>query len=372
MEISLDNKQILSKSEIRRNPSGKNIKEQIICKVSDFYKEIAEVEVYSHWLDFALKFRDYKIDNSRIFRGQSNDLQNLKFNFWQIQPNLFRSEYRRITLHEYFQNLIFSSDYITSYRARLKNQLASSNLIDLMAFLQHNGIPTPLVDFTTDPITAMYFAMSKLPIKNPIFPEALFHSVFEINRNTLLEDFRIKELVMNHGIQKHDIIDSFANFRIEINPEDNRYDDAPLLGLCNNISQEYNLINNKLEKQNGEFIFLHLPDRIYLDGRWIKELSLEWLLKILCKRNGLLNKPIILHLIPYKSIIDDVDGVFFPHDLLYTYFKLKGKTGLNLFEDITGFRYDFLFNSFKNYTNVNPVSHDDKKLTEVLRNKGVI
>lgn len=344
----------------------------VLHRIKEYYDDIADIQVYNHWLEFARKFKDFSPSSSLIFRGQSNALQYSNLDFWQIQSNLKRSPYGSMELLEYLQNLLFSKDLLTKYGVRSNNNSKKINLLEIMAFLQHQGIPTPLVDFTKDPITALFFALSSLPVKNQPYEDALYHSVFEIDKKILVRDFGIREFSLSHEIKRLDILDQLPMFEIGID-EDIERNQNLLMGICYNDQKSESLINSKLQKQDGEFLFLHLPDKVYKKRKLIKDLNLEYLLKIVKKRKNIEIKPIRLHLIPYDSINKEIEVDLYSHDLLYAYFKIKAKTGLNLFEDTTGFKYDFMFNAFKNYTMVNPASDQlNRRLIDALKNEDAI
>jgi hypothetical protein len=361
------------------------ISDYVLKSMSEFYQDFLDVVPYNHWKDFAIKFKDYKLNETTIFRGQSNSLSNRELDFWEINSSFNRSPYKTMNLSDYLLNLARATNEISKYGVDCIDDKNSNSVIDLMAFLQHKGIPTPLIDFTKDPITAFYFALSGIPPVMAHQPsDAFFHSVFELNLPVLIEHFNIQDLILKEDVTLFNVYDVLEDFKIPIEKGTNK-DNLPIIAICSSDKQKYNLVNQNLVKQDGTFVFFYMPKSLYFKDLWddrlekrgkiklFDNITFEKVINYINYQNGTSFKPIILHLIPYSSLAENSKDASNPYDLLYTYFKIKGKTGLNLFDDITGFKHDFLFNAFYNFSRVN-MSHPniDAELKAKLISRGVI
>jgi hypothetical protein len=106
----------------------------------DNYKEIAGKEI-----------QDRK---NRIYRGQSDS-------GWSLTTSIHRT--KQITQFSdflfYFDTLIPEvQEQVEAWDGSRRNLAEPNDMAEFMAFLQHNGFPTPLLDWTFSPYIAAYFA----------------------------------------------------------------------------------------------------------------------------------------------------------------------------------------------------------------------
>lgn len=370
MEINIHNNPSGEKLSQHKRHEWENSRSIVLENIKSYYNDIAEVKIYGHWLDFARIFKEGNLDKNCFFRGHSNCMKNAEtFNFWQIQSNLNRS-YPDVSLEDFLENISHGSQYFSFYGIEKEND-GSPGLIEIMAYLQHYGVPTPLVDFSTDPITAFYFSCSNFPTGDIHYPQAYYLSVFEIDTKIFEEDYGVKRFTLSNDIQIYNSIEKIYPFKVLDYPEKIKDSKSSYIAICPMEDQPI-IKNSKLNKQDGAFIMVHFPRRIFYKNKLTDILSLEEVLKIIKIENGLRSKPIVLHLIPYLSIIDESEDVFFSYDLLFTYFKEKGKTGYHLFSDLMGFKYDFMFSSERKCSMVDPFSSNYKRAKDILLAKGVI
>lgn len=121
------------------------------------YKKGVETFNISSWEEFQLVIKIFEGYNAYIWRGQKKD--------WQLKSKLDRDDYvNRLTS-------LFGKrkDILRALLKKSKEQLQSLNPplckidslkdFEIWSFGQHYGLLTPLLDWTTDPYTAAYFAL---------------------------------------------------------------------------------------------------------------------------------------------------------------------------------------------------------------------
>ena len=86
-----------------------------------------------------------------VYRGHSN-------NEYQLIPSLFRDENKNIKERE--------AELLREIEATHPREFVGMNTIDKLALLQHYQFPTRIMDFTFDPLVALFFAVESLSQDN--------------------------------------------------------------------------------------------------------------------------------------------------------------------------------------------------------------
>lgn len=87
---------------------------------------------------------DQTLMNKFVFRGQSNAE-------WNVNAKLFRADYKHLLGKEH----ILIQEYIKKFP-----EFETQPTINVLADMQHFGLPTRLIDWSTNPLVALYFACS--------------------------------------------------------------------------------------------------------------------------------------------------------------------------------------------------------------------
>ncbi|MBW6459396.1 MAG: FRG domain-containing protein [Bacteroidales bacterium] len=348
--------------------------------ISRRYDKIAELRFHDTWIDFAKEFRDYKFDQKRLFRGHSNGGTPDNFEFWDIRSSLNRN-HPSIESEDFLLQLRNGIRNINKYSYFEKFHSASNiKDLDVFSFLQHYGIPTPLIDFSFDPLTAFYFSISGIPFEYATGSDNRFLSIFELNCDVLINDFHLIyfDNELNPSLFAH------RDMVTAMNPMTEFKDYSFASGLKTGIIPQDKLskeLNPNFTKQDGAFIFLDIPNRAgkkheehYRNKNLRTIASFEDILLAITDRKGISIKPLTLHLIPYESIyLGNDDEIFSMPDVVLFYLALHNKTGYDLFADIQGFRYDFLFNNMKQYSRVYSfLRKDNSQIRNFLISRGLI
>lgn len=82
----------------------------------------------------------------RFYRGQCQA-------DWKLEPSIFRKDIKALNLNE--------SDLIKELNIHYPDSfLGCENLFEQLVVAQHYGIPTRLLDITSNPLVALYFAIT--------------------------------------------------------------------------------------------------------------------------------------------------------------------------------------------------------------------
>ncbi len=294
-----------------------------------------------------------------IFRGQSNSIgPNGDFIKWRVESSFNRFYTKKFSLQ--FSNMLnqhLETDlfkfYYSQYSYGNITNLAMLNSLQKCFYLQHYGLPTCLIDFTTDPLIAMYFAMSAIQGTSSLIydgdgncihfsndVERDFVSIYRLNCNILRKHFCTKD------------IDS-ENFDSFLNSYATHYhlskDVNVKIGLIINPQKEHlNNNNYNLLTQKGCFLLFDNEKGIDLDCNRNQNIDFIRFLEIHEQYYKLtLPEPVVtIFKIGYNSFMNarnrfNKDGI--ENISAFQFLKRKDLIGKNLFSDIQGLKYDFNF-----------------------------
>lgn len=294
-------------------------------------------EIKITWQDYVEEHRNS--DNSDfIFRGHSNSEEEKwkltstfgryynrnqynfrKFLSQQLEENLFRNTYGN---YEYVKN----------------NNLCDSNLITKLYHLQHYGVPTCFIDFTHNPLIALYFALTGIKGQsggaydaNSGMPKFYNHqsqiTIFKINHSILNKVLGFKELshtdndlFLNYDTYAKRINeDEFGHVAIDLKPEQR-------------ISPKVD--NYNLKNQQSAFIMY---------DQWNLDMDLErFICEFIVSHKLDIQEPIITkYYIEYNTLFSP--AYFNESKPLFRYLKEQNIYGKVLFNDHQGLKYDFNF-----------------------------
>jgi predicted outer membrane repeat protein len=218
-------------------PYHRIVNNQLIMKI-----KLLEISSIDEYLSFAKNLLD---DDLYWFRGQSNAEH-------QLTPSLFRKT-ADISIDEpYYKRELYviqNQDYgIREFKAALQQHRDCSGYkeIDYLYLMQHFEIPTRLLDFTTNPLIALYFCVS--------FSDNKIETT-EIE----IADFRENSSYSNKGGAIFCVKPHVINYELNLDGDKiidlNEYSFETLKNINFPVCIYGNNIDKRMEAQQGVFIY---------------------------------------------------------------------------------------------------------------------
>lgn len=219
--------------------------------------EITSVE------EFITHIVDYARDNPHELWYRGHRSQD-----WKLRPSLFREEVLDMPddgrVHPIkYKNFIDFNMAVKKYRDELRETILDNrlNLFHYTFFAQHYGIPTPALDWSTDPLIALYFAVDGFKYTD----ENEFPVVYILNPTILNVNSAMKDEDRNCPISEVYCVDNaddklFENFFSDMN-------DTPFAVVPFAVKSDYDLKSQRISRQSGVFT-LH-EARYYKGVDWI-------------------------------------------------------------------------------------------------------
>ncbi len=189
-----------------------------------------EQEELEEEFNVVLSADDENVKNKKIYyRGQSNEE-------WEIRCSLFR------------ENLLLNEEKLNNEILNRKPNdfLNCNNSLEKLILMQHYGIPTRLIDVTTNPLVALYFACQGNPDKDGVVFIFEENVEYDINDENIVATF---SYLKNNG--------TIQDFEKLLNKENIIYNDRTTIETL--LNKKYILINPKLNNprivaQHGLFL----------------------------------------------------------------------------------------------------------------------
>jgi FRG domain len=307
---------------------------------------VEEITVEGGWQEFV---EMHNLDRGQslqqyMYRGQSNGIVNGKFERWGIISS-FNRRYQSTggyTFGTYLSqqlNAEFFKKRFGGYEYNGMEHVLSLDKRNKCHYFQHYGVPTCFIDFTFDPLVALYFAISGIEGRSGktfdgdgnciVFPSDYYMSIFQIDYQNLKKYLNLTDL-------------SDLDFESDI-MEDTKISQFPSPGGCSaslalDINPAAKINSNfNLKAQQGCFIFY--------DNNYTNNWSIEKFVTEFCKvRNIVVEQPLIkIFNIRYNSIFAKMTLDSTRDMSLFSFLKRNKIYGCYLFDDIQGVKTDLNF-----------------------------
>ncbi len=132
----------------------KNGDSRIIFNVDDIFQKLEEFESTKDFIFRGCSEAKYKIYNSAQRHYITNEL------FRQVSPADISNHYDSFLLN--LINECKSWNGETVKKLLINSNVHEDNSLAYLSYMQHYGVPSPLLDFTFDPYIALFFAIDNL------------------------------------------------------------------------------------------------------------------------------------------------------------------------------------------------------------------
>lgn len=145
-----------------------------------------EANSFSEYIDFIKNY--YKETDQEIwYRGQRNHT-------WEIEPNLYREKKMDIKSGDELSILKYKFADFKEVFFKLKEEIIERNLFNIlglnnfniMFIAQHYGLLTPVLDWTNDPLIALFFAIDEYEYEDGVYPVVYIFKPGLCNENSFL------------------------------------------------------------------------------------------------------------------------------------------------------------------------------------------
>lgn len=120
-----------------------------------------------------------------LFRGQSNSN-------WVLETSFHRNS-NGITFEEYFGMMERLADQVGTIEKRTIEISTGEGLASFLAHLQHNGYPTPILDFSLSPYIAAFFAFSEYSMKTDFVSIYMFDYLKWLSHYSQVYDYETND-----------------------------------------------------------------------------------------------------------------------------------------------------------------------------------
>jgi hypothetical protein len=319
-----------------------------------------EVHHLNSWREY-VKIHDSMDLKPYIFRGQSNSINHAgEFLQWKLESSFNRFYTQKSSfsfshmLNQHLENDLFKH-YYGAYSYNNISEITCLNELQKCYYLQHYGLPTCLIDFTYDPLIAMYFAMSGIQGSNGtkydgdgnciVFSTSKGKdhvTIYRLNHEILNQAFSISEIDSGN----------YDNWLSSYETKFHRNErlSVKLALILNPLEDELECKNFNLKAQKGCFLLFDNSNGRVNDGNIHNVDFIRFLENHEKYFPKEISEPVLtIFNIKYNSFIRGRNRVIINDSLdpdsisAFEFLRQKGLTGKNLFDDMQGLKYDFNF-----------------------------
>lgn len=204
-----------------------------------------EIKNIQDFLNLIESIKSEKTNPNRlIFRGQSD-------NSWELKPSIFRDEF--MGNESSFCHLIKLQNYEEIEKCNSE--------FEKLTVMQHYSVPTRLLDWTSNPLVAMFFAIEedknkdkdgKIFILNPpefFLADSLFNERVEILTN-LTKNKSLEDCLIDSILHKKKIRDDFSKFFSKQSTSEKINNYNQMEDKESNIEFSYNLLTDTFDSNH--------------------------------------------------------------------------------------------------------------------------
>jgi hypothetical protein len=278
---------------------------------------ICEKKICS-WQEF-VKLKSYEAKKINLYRGLANKPKQSESDQWKKYDlkTTFQRKYASPDITSFYQKLENFQRYKDKYETIKEYSVGNNaNLLPLILYLRHAGVPMPVLDLTFNPLTALYFSVHDLFIQYGV--RDTYESILNNNPNGYVSIFEFDiDILKNHYAVKE--LKEVYNFQELID------DKVYLIEQINNLCfKNQNMIN-----QEGAFIFLSsaYPVDVFLENQRLMSINSV----------SPFPTPITMYKISYESIFTEN-----LNESVYAFLEKNNKVGYKLFSDEQALYFDFI------------------------------
>ena len=230
--------------------------------MTEFYND-SPIESVLDYLDVIIEYSQ-KEPSELWYRGHRNQE-------WKLRPSIFREAVLDMRNDGSVQPIRYKNfiDFINAVKKiKNANQQDRFNLFHYSFLAQHYGLPTPFLDWSTDPLVALYFALDGYQYNDEDnFPVVYILNPNRVNEHSMLNIFN-SETNKVEDIREPFCVDDLEDKKFEEWLSD--LNNTPFSLAPFAVKSNYDLRSHRISRQSGVFT-IH-------EARYLK--SPEWIFRV--------------------------------------------------------------------------------------------